>query len=119
MKRIFVAVFLVLTLAGAGCTQNPTTGQVQMVSPKTPLQTVYAAEVSLTTAVNALADLHQKGVVVGPNYDHAKTIEKQAHATLTDAKAAATAKDATKTSVLLITLTSLIDQLAVYNGGVK
>lgn len=123
--NLFVAVVIALAIATLpGCPTTPTTpgaGQaaVTIVTPKTPTQDVYAAEVSLTTAANALADLHNAGVVVGANYDTAKQIELRAHATLLDARAAATAKDATKTSVLLGTVAGLIDQIAVYNGGKK
>src|ERR1035437_7561243 len=125
MRKLATALFLTFTLAMlAGCPTAPitpsgTTAAVTVVTPKTPTQMVYVAEVSLTTAVNALADLHNAGVVTGANYDTAKAIEARAHATLVQARTAATAKDATKTSVLIGTVLGLIDQIAVYNGGKK
>lgn len=124
MKRIFLAVMLAASLTLAGCpstpsTQGGTAPSAQVVLPKSPTQTVYALEVSLTTATNALADLHNAGVVVGDNYRIAYDIQRRASATLKEAKAAAMAKDATKSEVLLHTLASLIEQLATYNGGKK
>lgn len=119
MKNLFAAIILGVSLALlAGCPTAPTAGQ-QIVAPKTMTQTLYTLEVSLTTATNALADMHAAGVVVGPNYDVAVAIERRASQTLRDVKAAAAAKDANKVSVLLVTLSSLIDQIAVYNGGKK
>ena len=120
MKRFFFAVRLAVSLATLpGCATDQVTGQQSVVTPKTPTQTVYALEVSLTAAANALADLHAQKIVVGANYATAIEIEKRAHATLIDARAAATAKDATRATVLLHTLSGLIDQLALYNGGKK
>jgi hypothetical protein len=105
---------IILAFAIVACTA---TGEV--VTPKTPTQAVYAAEVSLTTATNALADAHDRGQLVGPRYEEAKALQARASAALKDARAAAMAKDATKAEVSLKTLTSLIDQIAIYNGGKK
>lgn len=88
-----------------------------VVTPQGATQTVYALEVSLTVAVNALADLNKAGIVTGDNYAKAVAIEKQAHATLLLARNAATANAADKVQVYLTTLTGLIDQIAMYNGG--
>jgi hypothetical protein len=120
MKRYLIAALLALSMATMpfvlqSCAANTHT----VTAPKTPVQTIYVLEQSLIVATNALADLHNAGVVVGANYATAYELEHRAHATLLDAQAAATAKDATKTAVLLRTLSGLIDQIAIYNGGKK
>lgn len=123
MKRSFTALALLLMLAivpvFSGCATDPATGQSSFVAPKSATQTVYALEVSLTTATNALADLHNAGVVTGDNYAKAFAIQKQAVATLMLARNAATAKAGDKLQVYLTTLSGLIDQIAIYNGGKK
>jgi hypothetical protein len=124
MKRLFASLLVgAALLVLAGCPTNPSVPAggtaATVVTPQSPTQMVYAAEVSLTTATNALADLHNAGVVTGDNYIMAKSIELRAHATLLQARAAATAKDATKTQVLINTVIGLIDQIAIYNGGKK
>jgi hypothetical protein len=119
MRKLLGACLLGFALELAGCATDPATGNVVLVTPKSPTQTVYSLEISLTAAVNAIADLHDKGILVGPNYDKAKVIEAQAHATLIDARNAAMQQDATRSQVYLTTLASLIDQLAAYNGGIR
>jgi hypothetical protein len=117
MRKLLGACLIAFALAG--CATDPATGNVVLVTPKSPTQSVYALEISLTAAVNAIADLHTQGILVGPNYDKAKVIEAQAHATLIDARNAAMQQDATRSQVYLTTLASLIDQLAAYNGGIR
>lgn len=122
MKRLFAAICIAVSLTALyGCPSVPIQGPQQsaVTLPDSPTQWAYASEVSLTAATNALADLHNAGIVVGANYAVAYDIQKRAHATLNDAKKAALAKDATKAKVLLKTLDSLIGQLAEYNGGKK
>lgn len=121
-KFAVVALILSLTITGfTGCTSPPTAGSTTptVVTPQTAAQVVYTLETSLTIATNALADLHTAGVVTGDNYNTAIAIQKRAVATLMDARAAVTAKDSNKAAVLLTTLNSLIDQIAIYNGGKK
>jgi anti-sigma-K factor RskA len=113
------AAFVVAVPQMGGCATDPATGKVVAVAPKSPTQSVYVLEISLTAATNAIADLHTQGILVGPNYERAKVIEAQAHATLIDARNAAMAQDATRSQVYLTTLASLIEQLAAYNGGVR
>jgi hypothetical protein len=119
MRKLLGACLLAFSLALAGCATDQATGNVVLVTPKSPTQSVYALEISLTAAVNAVADLHDKGILVGPNYERAKVVEAQAHATLIDARNAAMQQDATRTQVYLTTLASLVDDLAKLNGGVK
>lgn len=120
MKRILAALILcIAAFAIQGCAENPTTGQTEVVTPQSATQTVYALEVSLTIATNALADLNASGVVTGQNYATAYNLQKQAHATLMLARDAVTAKDPDKVAVYVRTVSGLIDQLAVFTGGKK
>lgn len=121
MKRIFaMAVIAAIALTTlTACPTVPTESGSAVVAPQSATQTIYALELSLTVATNALADLHDAGVVVGDNYDMAVGIQRRAHKTLLDARAAVTAKNTTSAQVLLRTLSSMIDQMATYNGGKK
>lgn len=126
MKYLFAVLALALapavtTLFGCASGTNDfgVVPKSEVVAPKGATQTIYAVEVSLTIAVNALADLHSAGVVTGDNYAKAVAIEKQAHATLLLARNAVLAKAEDKAQVYLTTLSGLIDQIAIYNGGKK
>lgn len=111
---VTVAIIAVLT----GCATS-STGQVQPVVPKSPTQAVMVAEVSLTVATNALADVHDKGMIQGENYEKAKAIEKQAAEVIRDARVAAMSGDQNKVQVLLNLAAALMVDLAKYNGGVQ
>lgn len=87
--------------------------------PKSPIQTLYTLELSLTVATNALADAHNLGIVTGTSYDKAKAIALEAGEVLIKARNAAQIKDTSTANILLTTLASLIGQIAVYNGDKK
>lgn len=106
-KNLLVVLCFVLTACAA--TGTP--------APQTPMQNLYVLEQSVVIAVNALADVHDSGKLVGPNYEKAKVVETQIHTALDSAKKAAAVGDTTNEQVYLTTLNDLLNQLVVYNGG--
>jgi hypothetical protein len=106
IKRHWLVLCVAILLVGACATP-----------PKTPTQDIYVIESSFISAVNAVADLHDSGILHGSDYDNAKALVKQADAALKSARTSAQAGDATKTTFYLNTLTSLLSQLALYTGS--
>lgn len=120
MRKLLASIAVVLSLALYGCPTQPIAGQeASILVPRSPTQAVYAAEVSLTAATNALADLHNAGTITGSAYASAYAIQKQAHEVLLDFRKAAMGGDVAKAEALEHLLLGLIDDLTKYNGGKK
>lgn len=119
MRKLLGAICVALLFAVAGCATNATTGQTQVYTPKSDLQSVYVGEISLANAIRGVAAAHASGAISDARYDAAKALEPRAEQVLKDARTSAKAGDATTTLTLTTTFASLLNQILAYQTEAK